>query len=41
VELLAVTKGVSAEVVAHAVECGQRAFGENRVQELEEKREAV
>ena len=41
VELLAVTKGVSAERVAEAIDAGQRAFGENRVQELEEKRAAV
>ncbi len=41
VELLAVTKGVSAERVVEAIDAGQRAFGENRVQELEEKRAAV
>ena len=41
VELLAVTKGVSAERIAEAIDAGQRAFGENRVQELEEKRAAV
>jgi len=41
VELLAVTKGVSADRVAEAIDAGQRAFGENRVQELEEKRAAV
>ena len=41
VELLAVTKGVSAERIAEAIDAGQRAFGENRVQELEEKRLAV
>lgn len=41
VELLAVTKGVAAERVAEAIDAGQRAFGENRVQELEEKRAAV
>jgi pyridoxal phosphate enzyme (YggS family) len=41
VELLAVTKGVSAERIAEAIDAGQRAFGENRVQELEEKRTAV
>lgn len=41
VELLAVTKGVPAERVAEAIDAGQRAFGENRVQELEQKRAAV
>ena len=41
VELLAVTKGVSAERIAEAIDAGQRAFGENRVQKLEEKRAAV
>ncbi|RLT25358.1 MAG: YggS family pyridoxal phosphate-dependent enzyme [Chloroflexi bacterium] len=41
VELLAVTKGVSAERIAEAIDAGQRTFGENRVQELEEKRLAV
>ena len=41
VELLAVSKGVSPERVAEAIDAGQRAFGENRVQELEEKRAAV
>ena len=40
-ELLAVTKGVSAERIAETIDAGQRAFGENRVQELEEKRAAV
>lgn len=39
--LLAVSKGVSAERVAEVVDAGQRHFGENRVQELEEKRAAV
>ena len=39
--LLAVSKGVSAERVAEAIDAGQRHFGENRVQELEEKRAAV
>ena len=39
-ELLAVTKGVSAERIAETIDAGQRAFGENRVQELEEKRAA-
>ncbi len=41
VEILAVTKGVSAERIAETIDAGQRAFGENRVQELEEKRAAV
>jgi pyridoxal phosphate enzyme (YggS family) len=39
--LLAVSKGVSAERVAEVIDAGQRRFGENRVQELEEKRAAV
>ena len=39
--LLAVSKGVSAERIAEAIDAGQRHFGENRVQELEEKRAAV
>jgi len=39
--LLAVSKGVAAERVAEAIDAGQRHFGENRVQELEEKRAAV
>jgi pyridoxal phosphate enzyme (YggS family) len=39
--LLAVSKGVSAERVAEAFDAGQRSFGENRVQELEEKRAAL
>jgi len=39
--LLAVSKGVSAERVAEAIDAGQCHFGENRVQELEEKRAAV
>ena len=41
VELLVVSKGVSAERIAEAIDAGQYAFGENRVQELEEKRAAV
>ena len=41
VEILAVTKGVSAERIAETIDAGQRAFGENRVQELEEKHAAV
>jgi pyridoxal phosphate enzyme (YggS family) len=41
VELLAVTKGVSAERIAESIDAGQRAFGENRVQELEAKRAAI
>ena len=34
VELVAVTKKFSAEVIREAVDAGQRLFGENRVQEL-------
>lgn len=37
VRLIAVSKTVSADVVRDAYEAGQRAFGENRVQDLEEK----
>lgn len=40
-ELLAVSKGVSAERIAEAIDVGQIQFGENRVQELEAKRAAV
>lgn len=40
-ELLAVSKGASAEQVAEAIDAGQLHFGENRVQELEEKRARV
>jgi hypothetical protein len=41
VKLLAVSKTQPAERVLEAVRAGVRAFGENRVQELEEKVEAV
>jgi pyridoxal phosphate enzyme (YggS family) len=37
VKLIAVSKTFPSEYVQAAYECGQRAFGENRVQELEEK----
>lgn len=37
VKLLAVSKTFPAEDVAEAIRCGQRDFGENRVQELESK----
>ena len=37
VRLLAVSKTFPAEDVAEAIRCGQRDFGENRVQELETK----
>ena len=37
VKLLAVSKTFPAEDVAEAIRCGQRDFGENRVQELEMK----
>ena len=40
-QLMAVTKGVDAERVAAAIDAGCRLFGENRVQELEEKRIAL
>ena len=37
VKLLAVSKTFPAEDIAEAIRCGQRDFGENRVQELESK----
>lgn len=37
VRLLAVSKTLPAEILAQAVRAGQQSFGENRVQELEEK----
>jgi pyridoxal phosphate enzyme (YggS family) len=40
VELLAVSKGAPVEAVVEAWDAGQQSFGENRVQELEEKRAA-
>ncbi len=41
VKLLAVSKNFPPEAVAGASACGQRLFGENRVQELESKRSAL
>lgn len=41
VRIVAVSKTVPPEVVAEAYRLGQRDFGENRVQELREKRPAV
>lgn len=41
VKLIAVTKTKPAEVIQEAYEAGQRVFGENRVQELVEKYEAL
>ncbi len=41
VKLLAVSKNFPPEAVAEASACGQRLFGENRVQELESKRSAL
>jgi PLP dependent protein len=41
IKLLAVTKGQPAQVVRMAVDCGLRAFGENRVKEGVDKRQAV
>lgn len=38
VELVLVTKNVSLEVIMEAYSAGERCFGENRVQELEEKK---
>jgi pyridoxal phosphate enzyme (YggS family) len=37
VELVAVSKTFGADVIRHALEAGQRVFGENRVQEAEDK----
>ncbi len=41
ITLLAATKTVPAPVIAHALDCGLRDIGENRVQELLEKYDAV
>ena len=41
VELVAVSKTVSAQVVAEAFSLGQTSFGENRVQECRDKRDAL
>lgn len=41
IRLVAVSKTVEPEVVKAAYECGHRAFGENRVQELERKYAAL
>jgi pyridoxal phosphate enzyme (YggS family) len=41
VALVAVSKGQSAETIMEAYQCGQRAFGENRVQELLTKLDAL
>ncbi|MDR2414086.1 MAG: YggS family pyridoxal phosphate-dependent enzyme [Odoribacteraceae bacterium] len=41
VKLVAVSKHVPVEVIAALYRAGQRAFGENRVQELARKREAL
>lgn len=38
IDLIAVTKGVSADRIGEAYGCGLRLFGENRVQEFEGKR---
>ena len=40
-ELMVVTKGVAAEQIVAVVDAGCTLFGENRVQELEAKRDAV
>jgi len=40
-QLMVVTKGVAAELIAVVVDAGCTLFGENRVQELEAKRAAV
>ncbi len=37
VKLVAVTKTVASEVIEQAIACGQRIFGENRVQEAQRK----
>ncbi len=39
IEIMAVTKTVSPDAVNHAVSCGIRLLGENRVQEYESKKE--
>jgi pyridoxal phosphate enzyme (YggS family) len=41
VKLLAVSKTVGVEEIAAAYACGQRAFGENRVPDLERKKSAL
>src|SRR5262249_33501661 len=41
IRLIAVTKTFPAETVRAAYECGLRDFGENRVQEFEEKRQRL
>jgi len=41
VELVLVTKNVSPEVIMEAYSAGERCFGENRLQELEEKKQAL
>ena len=41
IELVAVSKTVSAQVVAEAFSLGQTSFGENRVQECRDKRDAL
>ncbi len=41
VRLIAISKGFSPEVIAAAMEAGQKEFGENRVQELQSKYEEV
>ncbi|HZK67412.1 MAG TPA: YggS family pyridoxal phosphate-dependent enzyme [Chloroflexota bacterium] len=41
VEMVAVSKTVSAEVVAEAISLGQTSFGENRIQECRDKQDAL
>ena len=41
ITLLAATKTVPAEVINHAIKCGLRYIGENRVQEFIDKYEAI
>ena len=41
VRLICATKGVSAERIREAIDCGVREIGENRVQEAQEKRHAL
>ncbi len=41
IELVLVTKNVSAETIMEAYEAGERKFGENKVQELLEKKELL
>ena len=41
VELVAVSKTHPVEYIVEAYSCGQRIFGENKVQEMDQKHEAL